>query len=432
MSVLAQTAALPHAGGGKLLHTRQNKMRKKQMSAKTVLELAYERIEQAFKLFDTVEVSFSGGKDSTICLNLTIEVARRLGRLPVRVFFYDEEAIPYQTEDYVRRVGARDDVLLEWYCLPVKHRNACSREHPWWSPWDPADAEKWVRPLPPEGITWVPGFPMPPHPRDRLTMPESVGLIHDPRTWGRVGMVMGIRGQESIIRTRSVSWRTYEQENYIVPWREGTCVGNVYKVYPIYDWQTDDVWTAPALFKWDYNRAYDVMEAAGVPPHHQRCSPAYGEEPMHGFHLYKVCFPEIWDEMSHRVPGANTALYYARSDVYGYGNYLTKPDDVSWPQFLDFYIQKFPPPERAMIADNIKQAITMHYANTADPLVGEVDHPITGISWRRLLNLALRGDLKGRRRVALNTDGSESRHLSEEATQKRWDRYREARLQEGL
>ena len=45
---------------------------KKEVVNKSVLDLAYERLNNVFDQFDTVSVSFSGGKDSTICLNLTL------------------------------------------------------------------------------------------------------------------------------------------------------------------------------------------------------------------------------------------------------------------------------------------------------------------------------------------------------------------------
>jgi predicted phosphoadenosine phosphosulfate sulfurtransferase len=394
---------------------------------RTVYDLALERINTAFDLFDTVTVSFSGGKDSTVCLNLALQVARERGKLPLRAFFFDEEAIPYQTEEYVRRVSHLPDVALEWYCLPVQHRNACSRAYPFWSPWDPEERDLWVRPLPPEARTALAGFETGGTPMTRLTIPQANGLLFPPETSGRAAVLMGIRAQESMTRYRAVARR--HQENYIIPYQDKTSQGNVWKVYPIYDWATEDVWTAPALFGWDYNRAYDVMDQCGIPPGKQRCSPAYGEEPMSGFFLFKSCFPEIWDRMSRRVPGANTALLYARTDLYGYGGFPEKPADMPWQDFITHYIEKFPPQVRKIVIARVRRCLREHFQKTTDPLLSHVPHPITGACWDRIANIAIRGDFKGRRTQNLINNSLLQRTQDWEAA---WERYHQARAEEGL
>ena len=168
-----------------------------------VLTLARERIAHVYDLHDHVAVSLSGGKDSTIILNLTLDEARKRGRLPLRVVFFDEECIYTENIDYIRRVAANPDIALEWYCLPVKHRNACSSEQPYWSPWAPEDRAKWVRLLPDEAITTLPGYDFT-DPEHRKSIPEISGLLFPPHL-GNCAFILGIRADESITRRRAVA-----------------------------------------------------------------------------------------------------------------------------------------------------------------------------------------------------------------------------------
>ncbi len=385
------------------------KIRKKRLVHESVYDLALERLRVAYDIFDTVVVSFSGGKDSTVCLNLTIEVARDLGKLPLHVFHYDEEAIPFETAHYVRRVAQMPEVDLAWYCLPVKHRNGCSRAHPFWYPWAPEVEDKWVRPLPPEAITYgdVRGFPT--DVDHRPTMPDSVGLVLPPERFGNVGMVMGIRGDESLTRMRAILMETSEEHYFIKPHilgrEKGINAGNLKKVYPIYDWTTPDVWTAPRELGWDYNKAYDRMEEAGISHHAQRCAPPYGEEPMGALWMFACCFPDIWDKMQVRVPGAATAARYAKTEIYSYHKNPEKPDGVTWEQWIMIWVNKHPEKYRAQIARHIRKMMTgHHYLKTTDPIMPTAPHPVTAMSWAFLLMIAVRGDFKTRKYPPMNND----------------------------
>lgn len=374
---------------------------------KSVYEMAQERIARAFDLFDTVIVSFSGGKDSTVCLNLAIAEARKRKRLPLKVMFFDEEAIPYETEEYVRRVGLIEDIDLDWWCLPVTHRNSCSSESQKWTCWAPEEEHKWVRPLPPEAKTYkdapetFPVFPI----DKRIGIPDTNGILYPPRQYGTVGFVLGIRADESVRRRQAVTRR--EVDNYIID--QG---GGQWKVYPIYDWSTQDVWRAPRINDWDYNHAYDLMELAGIGHHLQRIAPPYGEQPMQALWMFKKCFPAVWDKMGDRVPGAKTAARYARGTLYGAGVGAVNAEDLreneSWEMRIIQLLEKYPDEQKRWVTKHLMGFIERHYKKTTDPILVK-PHPVTGVGWKILHKIAEKGDFKSRVVPRLTTETSKIR-----------------------
>lgn len=383
----------------------------------SVYELAKERLHHTYDLFDTVVVAFSGGKDSTAMLNVTLEVARERGRLPLLAQFHDEECIPIETVDYVRRVSQDPDIRLRWLCLPVKHRNACSRKDPYWYPWDPRCPEKWIRELPPEAITELDGFEFGKH-----STVDVEGLSFRPQQYGEVGMLLGVRAEESPTRRWAVSRKVID--NYIIHSSEAGSVGNIYKVYPIYDWRTVDVWTAPKLKGWDYNAAYDLMDKFGLSPTDQRCAPPFGEQPMRNLAMFKTCFPEIWERMYNRVPGAATAARYSMTKLYSFGDRPERPEGMSWQDFVLQLLEKFEPDVKALSGKRLHEIVRRHYRKTVEPILYGAPHPLTGVSWKFVIGIAARGDLKGRRQEYNEIAGRSEAELRA--------KYEAVRAEEGL
>ena len=75
---------------------------------KNVYELAQERLKVIFNEFDNIYVSFSGGKDSGVLLNMCIDYIRR-NNLKIRlgVFHMDYEIQYKMTIDYVDRIPGK-------------------------------------------------------------------------------------------------------------------------------------------------------------------------------------------------------------------------------------------------------------------------------------------------------------------------------------
>lgn len=411
------------------------RMRERLDLDRDVYELAKERINYSFDMFDSVGVAFSGGKDSTATLMLTLEVAHERGgdQLPLRVIHFDEEAMTDDTHDYVERVAAREDIDFEWYCLPTPHQNACSREEGYWYPWDPELEHKWVRELPPEAIVAdhpvytdkphagvVPFYPLEPK-SARWSVAECTGWLWPADKYGQVGFFLGIRAEESLARYRMLVMR--DGDNWIMPGKKGG-VGalghvtthpppaslNVRKAYPIYDWRTQDVWVAPNVLGWDYNRTYDKMSMHGMAPPSQRVAPPWHPEGLGALNFFPACYPDLWARMVERVPGVNTAKMYAATELYNHGKQnFTKADHLTWEEFIREMLSRHHPEMKAHMARRIRDEIRRHYNQTSDPILESAAHPETGVSWHWLFGLASRGDPMNRSIPTTYPRGSERR-----------------------
>lgn len=124
---------------------------KREYLNENVYEALQRRLKFLFEEFDNIFVSFSGGKDSGLLLNLVLDFQKahypdkRIG-----VFHQDFEAQYSATTEYVERTFARieKDVEPYWVCLPMATRTALSSYEMYWYPWDNTKEDAWVRPMP--------------------------------------------------------------------------------------------------------------------------------------------------------------------------------------------------------------------------------------------------------------------------------------------
>ncbi len=367
-------------------------VRAKQYIEANVLEEAKRRVEHCYKVFDKVIVSFSGGKDSTALLHVTIEVARQLGKLPVHAVFFDEEAIHPTTVDYVKRVSENPDVKLDWYCLPIKHRNACSNEQPYWYCWNPDEKDLWVRELPENAITEHPSF------KFGMSFQEWAPYAYGPEH-GRNVWLTGIRTQESLRRYRVIAQK--KNEAYLTTTPENKCS---FRAFPIYDWSSEDVWKLVQVMELDYNRTYDIFNKTRL--HNklltQRVCPPYGEEPLRGLWVYAECFPELWHKMLNRVKGAATAWRYANTELY---SNWKKPEGKSWKEYYLVILSSYDAEYQAQINKSVNALIRLHYSKTDDPIGDEDTHPLSGASWKFFCKIVQKGDFKGRQKQNMVGEG---------------------------
>jgi predicted phosphoadenosine phosphosulfate sulfurtransferase len=359
---------------------------------KSVLEAARERICWTFDTFSRIYVSFSGGKDSTVMLHLVMEEAARRRRR-VGLFFVDWEAQFKLTVDHVARCFDlyRDLIDPYWVAVPLVTTNACSQVEPEWTCWERGKENLWVREKPSRALTES-AFPFYTY---ATTFEEFVPAFGHWYAGGELtACFVGIRAAESLNRWRTIAGHGTKFEGRMwTNWIGQT----LYNVYPIYDWQAEDVWTYQARTGLPYNPLYDRMHQAGLSIHQMRICEPYGDEQRKGLWLYQVIEPETWAKVCARVAGANTGALYGGESGNVMGNIkIALPGGHTWKSFAEFLLASMPPATADHYRDKIAVWLNWYRNNQGlyeipDERPGDTG-PKDMASWRRVCKTLLKND----------------------------------------
>lgn len=307
---------------------------------KDVYTATTERISYIFDEFDKIVISFSGGKDSGVVLNMAIDEARKRNR-KIDVMFIDLEAFYQHTIDFITRMieNNKDVVNPIWICLPMESDNSSSFLEPVWRWWDPEKEPLWVRPMPKAKYVvnlknHKYGFY-----DEHITFERFVEHIGDFIGNGeKTACLLGLRATESLNRYRSVVRSDKSCYNNL---KWSTLVKNqTYNFYPIYDWEPEDIWTYNGKFEKDYNRLYDLFYKAGLSLSQMRVDEPFGDTAKAGLNLFRVIEPETWARVCNRVSGANFGNIYAKEKI-NKSNYQL-PEGHTWKSFTEFLLDTLP------------------------------------------------------------------------------------------
>lgn len=313
-----------------------------------VYEAAIERYEYVFREFDNYYAAVSGGKDSSVMLQLMADVARRAGK-KISVLYIDMEAQYQATIEHIcELIECTRDVVENWYwiALPLSLRNAVSALQPKWICWDKEEEYRWVRPMPrnehvinednyPKEWDWF---------RKGMEFEEFTlcfaKWFNDTHR-GKTAAAIGIRSDESLNRFQTIINRNKEKYDGL-PWttriRMNTHILDVWNFFPIYDWQVEDDWTAVSKLGLKFNYIYELMYKNGVSIHRQRLCQPYGDDQRNGLDQFRMLEPETWEKVLTRVEGVNFGNIYCRSSLLG-NMKSEKPKDMTWEQYAVFLLE---------------------------------------------------------------------------------------------
>ena len=310
---------------------------------KNVLDAAFERLEFVFNKFDNIYFSVSGGKDSSVMVQLANIVAKKYNK-KFDILFIDLEAQYKLTIQHVKELKQLSQIRDFYHiALPLALRNAVSILQPKWCCWEEESKDLWVRELPKDSIN-INNCPLEWFRKGE----EFEEFIIQFANWyqnkwgGLVACGVGIRTDESLNRFRTISFHNnkvrFEDKNWTTRIKYNDKYINVYNFYPIYDWKTEDIWGAVSKLDLMYNQIYELMYKNGLNIHEQRLCQPYGDDQRNGLDQFKALEYETWEKVLNRVNGVNFGNIYCRTSALG-NLQSSKPDFMTWKQYAIYLLE---------------------------------------------------------------------------------------------
>lgn len=214
------------------------------------------------RAYGTIGVSWSGGKDSTVLLDLVRQIDPH-----APAAWFDSGAELASTRELCARIGSVE-IIHPQYSLP----EMCRYGGYWGYP-SPADAA--------------------------ATFDFTEVLVLEPARRFAAGHslachALGLRGGESTGR-----WKSMQVHGELHQY-----VSGIWRVCPLMSWSTADVWAYIASRSLDYNHAYDRMTDLGISREQQRVSNTLtGDARRAGRFTYlKRIDPELWNQLTAEFP----------------------------------------------------------------------------------------------------------------------------------
>lgn len=330
--------------------------------SKNVYDASKERIREQLNNFPDYYVSFSGGKDSGVLVNLVIEVAKEENKLPVKVVFSDLECIYMETERYVKSIMDLKEVEPYWLCLPEIDENASSIYERYYTMWDPLKKDIWARDMP--KMNYVINEHNIPKELNKYLNLNSISewsiskfgeFLCDKNKVDKICNFIGMRADESYGRHMTIATQKNRNKKNQYTYLTKDGCDRTWTSLPIYDWEFSDIWHYYSVNNLDYNRVYDSFLKIGLPYSEMRTCYALGEEQKKSLYIYSLIEPETYDRLVQRVQGVNFGKIYNKTNINR--GKIKKPNNITWQEYMHILLADLP----EEISYNFKEKFNIVY-----------------------------------------------------------------------
>ena len=378
---------------------------------KNVLDAAFERLEIVFQEFENVYFSVSGGKDSSVMVQLANMVAKKLNR-KFDVLFIDLEAQYTRTIEHIEELKTLSQIRDFYHiALPMALRNAVSVLQPKWICWEEESKSLWVREMPKDAIniqncpfSWF---------RKGEEFEEFIIQFADwyqKKYHTKAPCGIGIRTDESLNRFRTIAFQdkkvTINNYNWTTKLKVNDKHIEVYNFYPIYDWKVDDIWGAVSKLDLKFNYIYELMYKNGLSIYEQRLCQPYGDDQRNGLNQFKALEYDTWGKVLNRVNGVNFGNIYCKTTALG-NIKSSKPSFMSWQEYTVFLLESIGIYNRDLMLHyyrKIKKFMIWYknkygvdIKNIPETAECKLENQKKAISWRRIARAIEKNDFYLRR-----------------------------------
>lgn len=304
---------------------------------KTVLDAAIERVSFIFDNFENINVSISGGKDSEVAFHLMVLEAVRRNR-KITIFFLDEEVMYQSTIDMIEYLISLypTNINVNWLQIEFNLTNATSVKNGQLLCWEHGKHKEWMRPKKSFSIQhrmWD---------LDKQTVGDKnkgfgfYDVIDNyERCFENTAFIVGLRAIESPNRWRTMVKNPVNINGTKVYW--ATAKGNNTVLYPLYDWNTHDIWKYIHDAGLKYSKIYDYQFKKGYHINEMRVSSLIHEKSFKSICELPEYEPKTYQRLLKRIGGISLAQETGKSAKLFKVQKLPK-NFKSWLNYRDFLI----------------------------------------------------------------------------------------------